>query len=183
MSRPPMTRVQWRAGIHERIVQVGECSEWTGDFSGVTPVVYTPAGFAWPESLKGKQSVRGVLLFMEKGRRLTADQVIRPRCMNPQCVDVRHFQVITRAQQAREQSRRGELQTAQARAAKTLVGRRNAKLDDLAIRQILTSCTTSAEEAARHGVHRSTVSAVRRGDLWAHVLPAASVFTWARASA
>lgn len=174
-----MTRAQWRAGIHERIVQVGECAEWTGDFSGVTPVVYAPAGFAWPESLKGRQSTRGVLLFMEKGRRLTADQVIRPRCMNPQCVDVRHFQVITRAQQAREQSKRGELQTAQARAAKVLVGRRDARLDEAAVNEIRSSSTTVREEAARHAVNPSTISAVRRGELWAHVLPAASVFTWA----
>lgn len=178
-----MTRAQWCAGIRARIAQVGDCMEWTGQFSGATPVVYAPAGFAWPESVKGKQSTRTVLFHIGKGRRPAQDQVIRPRCMNQRCVAEHHFKVMPREQQSREQSRRGELQTAKARAAKTLVGRRNAKLDDLAIVQILTSCTTSSEEAARHGVHRSTVSAVRRGELWAHVLPAASVFTWARASA
>lgn len=178
MSRPHQTRAEWISAIKAQIHPVGECMEWEGQYLGKTPMVYCPREYIRPGNSQGRHSLRSVLYTFATGERLPAGKIIRPRCWNERCVHEDHFQLIDRTEQSGEQSSRGELQTTKARIARTILLRSRSKLDRTKADAIKASTDSHEVEAARHGVSVQTITAIRRGDAWAEVLPAASVFTW-----
>lgn len=183
MSCKPATREQWLSSVRARIQPVGECMEWQGHMrDGVTPGVNAPRGYAWPGNSNGNQSVRTVLYALATGERLPAGTVIRMRCWNDRCVHEDHFQLISRKQLPREQSKRGELSTMKAYLSKVREGKKRAKLSEAQVLDIKTSQESRTEAAKRHGVSPQTVSEIRRGRIHASVVRGASVFAWARAA-
>ncbi len=178
MKGQTMTRQQWLRGINKHLKAVGECVEWQGPFMGKTPVVYTPAGYAWEGSKCGRQSLRSVLFGLDRGHRLSSHSVIRMKCMNDSCAHLDHFYVIPRSHQAKEQAKRGELSTPRRRAAATAIGRSRAKLTQEQVDEIKASRDSSRVEGAKHGVSDATVRAIRSGRLWANTVFGASVFNW-----
>ena len=183
MSCKPATREQWLVSLRRRIEPVGECMEWQGHLTnGKTPSVNTPRGYAWPGNSVGNQSVRSVLYALANGHRLPAGTVIRMKCWNERCVHEDHFQLIKRKDQSREQSKRGELNTAKAYLSKVRVARKRAKLSAAQVLDIQTSDDPRCDAAKRHGVSPQTVSEIRRGRMHASVARGASVFAWGRAA-
>ncbi len=176
--RRHMTREQWLANLKSLIEPVGECMEWQGEFMGKTPVHYSPRGFAFDGSTQGKQSTRAILFALDQKRRLSSDSLIRMRCRNDKCVHEAHFYVIPRSHQPKEQSKRGELRTPRKRAAVTCQQRKPAKLTLEQARAIRHSTTPSREEGEKYGVSSQTITAIRRGVLWAESTQGASVFSW-----
>lgn len=172
------TRETWLAGLSALIEPVGECMEWQGPTMGKTPVYYSPRGYAFDGSVQGKHSARAILFALDRGFRLPAGSLIRMRCRNDKCVHEDHFYVIPRSHQPKEQSKRGELSTPRKRAAVTNQQRKTAKLTLEQARAIRHSTTPSREEAAKYGVSSQTVTAIRRGILWAESTQGASVFSW-----
>ncbi|WAC75343.1 hypothetical protein OU995_11855 [Roseateles sp. SL47] len=87
--------------------------------------------------------------------------------------------VMTIAESVREMARRGELQTAAARAGK-LRGARNrpTKLSLEIAREIRMSQNNMTKEAALRGVSRQAIGLVRAGKLWPEAANGASVFNW-----
>ncbi len=176
MNRQP--RETWLAGLHSQIEPVGECMEWQGPTMGKTPVIYCPRGYAFEGASQGKHSTRAILFALDRGYRLSENSLIRMRCRNDKCVHVAHFYVIHRSHQPKEQSKRGELSTPRKRASITIQQRKTAKLTLEQARSIRHSTTPSREEAKKYGVSSQTVSAIRRGILWAESTQGASVFSW-----
>lgn len=175
-----MTRDEWLTSIRSRIVPVGDCMEWTGPYSnkGLTPIAYCPRGYLYPDSAQERRSLRSVLWTVANGMPAPGDQIIRAKCGNYRCVHEDHWLVITRAEQPREQSRRGELQTPKAARAKMETRRKSAKLTAAQVREIRYGSSTSKEAAAKHGVSAATVNCIRRGKMWREHVSGASVFTW-----
>lgn len=153
----------------------GGCVEWTGAYLGTVPVVYCPRGIPWDTHRGQRQSVRSVLWALKHGHQAPAGQVIRPACCNPLCVREAHWLVTDRQHQSRLQSERGESQTARRKAANKRKARATAKLNERLVLQILVSAQPAKVEAARLGVTRSTITAVRRRELWAGPLPGLQV--------
>ena len=183
MSVPVQSREAWLASIRASIEPVGECMEWQGYYlKGTTPLIYTPAGYAWAGNTKGNQSARSVLYALSAGERLPARTVIRPRCWNERCVHEDHFQLVPRKQQAREQSKRGELQTAKAYFAKLRSAQARAKLTTEQVAAIRDGAESTDAAARLNNVTPQTVRNIRRGRARPDVLPAASVFAWGRAA-
>lgn len=173
-----LTREEWLSKLNSLIEPVGECMEWQGPTMGKTPVYYSPRGYAFEGSAQGKHSTRAILFSLDRGYRLSTNSLIRMRCRNDKCVHEAHFYVIPRSHQPKEQSKRGELSTPRNRAAVTRQQRKTAKLTLEQARAIRHSTTPSREEAKKYGVSSQTVSAIRRGILWAESTQGASVFSW-----
>lgn len=177
---PQMTREVWLAGLESMTEAAGECLEWHGPtMNGKTPVVYVPRGYVLPEWGQYRQSARVVLWALAHGERPPLGHVLRTCCGNDWCVRVEHMRPISRANAPKEQARRGEFSTPTSSAAAIARARsRRTKLSVESAREIRESAQTSAELAARFGVSKATVTAVRRGALWPETTRAASVFTW-----
>lgn len=173
-----MSREKWLMGLRKSCKPVGECIEWQGPYMGKTPLVYCPAGYAWEGSTQSRQSARSVLFSLANGRRLSQHSVIRMRCNNYRCVHEDHFYIIPRTHQAKEQSKRGELQTKRRKVAVTRQARQRAKLTQEDVYAIRASHDSSRVEAKKYDVSSATINAVRRGRLWADVIVGASVFNW-----
>lgn len=173
-----LTRDQWLAEVRSLISPVGECMEWQGSYAGKTPLVYVPRNYAWEGNTQSRQSTRSVLFSLSHGHRLSASSLIRMRCHNYRCVHEDHFCVIPRTHQAKEQGKRGEFSTAKRRAATAKTSRAKAKLTAEIAEQIRLSPDSGPVEAAKHGVSPQTVTAIRRGVLWAETARGASVFSW-----
>ena len=174
MSTPSLTREQWLETLR-RVQPVGECLEWQGRFMGSTPIVYCPAGFHTAGLRGGNQSVRSVLWSLQNGE-APKDQVIRPTCGNWRCVRPDHWLVIDRKRQAKEQARRGELQTTNRKVTARKNARKRGKLTMEIADQIRFSSEPTKALSDRHGVSKSTITAVKRGDLWSPVVRGAWVF-------
>lgn len=152
--------------------------EWQGPTMGKTPVFYSPRGYAFEGSTQGKHSTRAILFSLDRGHRLAPGSLIRMRCRNDKCVHEAHFYVIQRSHHPKEQSKRGELSTPRKTAAVTAQQRKTAKLTIDQARAIRASDAPAREEAKKYGVSSQTISAIRRGVLWAESVVGASVFSW-----
>lgn len=177
---PQMTYDTWLKSLLDLCVPVGECIEWQGPTKkGKTPVVYVPAGYVLPEWGQYKQSARVVLWVLFHESRPPAGTVIRPKCCNDKCVAVEHMVTVPRSKQTVEQALRGELSTPACAAAAIRRARsRGTKLSVEIAREIRASSEASRVLAPRYGVSRATITAVRRGLLWAEAANGASVFSW-----
>jgi hypothetical protein len=173
-----MSRSAWIESILAQMEHAdeGECVEWQGRSYGRVPVVYCPRDYVFPGSAQELRSVRPTLWSIKFEERPPPNMVIRPRCGNSLCVLDEHWQILSRETQAKEQSKRGELQTAKALVSKIRVRRLTAKLTEEAAEQIRLSTRSSREEALIHGVSQPTISAIRRHEMWAPVVAGASVF-------
>lgn len=175
MSTPAWTRERWLGELRNSVEAVGECLEWQGAYMGKTPLVYCPAGMHKTCMRGSRQSVRSVLWALAHGE-APQDQIIRAGCGNWRCVLEQHWQVLTRRTQTLEQSKRGEFATVKRRTAGRAKGRARAKLDAHKAHEIRHSPAPSLELAQRFGVSRSTITAIRRGQLWSVVAPGAWAF-------
>jgi hypothetical protein len=174
------TRESWLLGIMCRVEPVGECLEWTGPYFKSVPLLYCPLDFVFPGSAQERRSVRMTLWALRNGERPPLGQIIRPSCLNDRCVAHEHWLVLDRKTQAREQAKRGELQTHKAQAAKMRTRRASpgAKLTQAKVDAIRTSGLSAKVEAAKYGVAAESINAIRRNAMWANTVPAASVFSW-----
>jgi hypothetical protein len=172
---PPSER--WLHRVAGYMEPVGDCLEWSGPYMGKTPAVYLSRDALWPSTRAQRQSARSVLWTMANGCRPPVGQVIRPACCNHRCVKAEHWLVIDRKQQPTEQAMRGELSTVRRRLVNMRTARRTGKLDETRAQAIRLSDAPARDEAARHGVTAATITAIRRGQLWAPLVPGASAFS------
>lgn len=173
-----MSRDEWLAGLHDQMEQVGECVEWGGPYMGKTPIAYAPRDYLYPGSTQSRHSLRSILYTLDTGERLPDGFVVRQKCRNSRCVSSEHRVVLSRTKQSKEQAKRGELSTPARKAASLRLGRERAKLTLEQAKEIRYSGLSSQHEADKHGITKSAVNAIRRGDLWPESMPLSSVFSW-----
>lgn len=104
--------------------------------------------------------------------------VVRHTCDNPRCVRPSHLLLGTPADNNRDMWERGrcakgEQNGARKHPERLARGERNgvSKLTDEAVREIRASRLPLGHFAKRYGVSEASISGVRRGRLWRHVVP------------
>jgi hypothetical protein len=116
------------------------------------------------------------------GRPLADDQFALHQCDHRACFNPNHLFAGTALDNTRDMLRKGRHYrqvNATPRREKAYpdrrlshgVGHHNARLNEMAVRDIRQSAEALAVVAARHGVSTTTASKVRRGEMWAHVKP------------
>lgn len=144
------------ARVMSRIVEVGECLEWTGGYSKRSPRI----------SYKGKLlNVRRALAIdagMLKGD--DDERVAVVSCMNWRCVRPEHVQLLPRSEvQRRTSSRQNRTIGARKVSAKA---RKHAKINAQIAAEIRSSTETQREIAKRYGISQALVYAVKKGRVW-----------------
>lgn len=89
-------------------------------------------------------------------------KVIRHKCDNMRCARPDHLELGTVADNVQDAVKRGRVSKG--------VSRYNAKLDDLAIQEIRYSTEQGKVLARKYGVSPSSISMVRSGNSWKHVV-------------
>ena len=175
-----MSREDWLLGIFDLIEPVGECEEWQGMLIGRTPVGYTPLGYLFEGSSRGKHSVRSIRWVAEHGEMPKAGHVVRMTCRSDRCVCIAHMKLMTRADSVREQFKRGEHDTPKRRASVIQRARANpnAKLTIEGAREIRASEEADEVLSERFGICTKRIAMVRRGEAWPELASGASVFNW-----
>jgi hypothetical protein len=166
------TGIKTLADIRERCVEVGECWEWQGSFSGcgqprhrldgkqrkVCHTAFALAGKTWPE---GKYLVR--------------------KCGNLACVNPAHLEPMTRSEQMKLAASMGKCSRPDQTAARTNGNRARSKYSmELAnkVRAMRSENFTLANISEALGVPVDVASKMARGVMWAPTASGASVFDW-----
>lgn len=105
-------------------------------------------------------SVRRVVWGLKR-KPLNFQDTIKPACGNWACVEYGHMQKASRAD-----ARRGSPLTLLHKARIATAQRKGAKLTMEIARQIRASADSESLEAAKWGVTKATVSAIRRNEIW-----------------
>ncbi len=145
--------------IKLRCKEIGECWEWA------TPLT-SEATRRYPSMrLNGKViNPRRVAYEFYRGRLLKPEEKLTPICDNPYCLNPEHMKVQSLTQALQRAGRLGKLSAVSAK--KLAVARQRAKLDLQAAREIRLSDESGPVLAARYGVDKSMISAVRLGKCW-----------------
>lgn len=116
---------------------------------------------------------------------LLSGKPIKPRhlvwgtCDEPLCCNPTHTRSGTRKQCVQWMSRHGRLSTPKARRSKLAVARRNRKLSDEQVREILRDARPAVQIAAQYGTSRQVISAIKRRTMYADVVLGCDVFSLA----
>jgi hypothetical protein len=121
---------------------------------------------------KGKRATH-VALFLETGEWPPKGVDVCHRCDNPSCVRPDHLFIGTRRENMRDCVKKGRNantihlipKEAQVRGSK----HPRAKLNEEAVRRILSSGERAVVLAERYGVRRNTINQIRAGKAWNHV--------------
>lgn len=135
-----------------RVVQRDWCLVWTGSCDN---------GGRDPRATLGGQSVnvrRAIWSAMHGGRKLPADCMVGVSCKTPGCVDPAH--IVARS---RSKALRGIPKTLAHKAAIATTKRKNSKLPQDKVADVLLSTLTGAKEAEQHGLCKAMVNRIRAG--------------------
>lgn len=144
------------ARVMSRVVEVGDCLEWTGGYSKRSPRI----------------SHQGTLLNVRRALAMDAnmlkgesdDRVAVVSCMNWRCVRPEHVQVMPRSEvQKRTSSRQNRTIGARKVSA---IARKHAKINAQIAAEIRASTETQRQIAKRYGVSQSLVYAIKKGRVW-----------------
>lgn len=154
-----------------RCIEVGDCLEWTGTYTGLLPVVMVPRA-CLPESRMRPGlhtlyvSVRRALVTVTRGVDV-GSRVVVPRCDNPRCVRVDHLSSLSRPDHARRMSSRARgTDLARGRRISATKRSKTAKLTAEDVREIRESSESCGVLSQRYGVDRSFVSRIKRWEVW-----------------
>lgn len=87
------------------------------------------------------------------------------RCDNPPCVNPAHLFLGTHADNVADKQRKGRCSRVGPRGSRSHL----AKLTESQVESVLASSDSDAALAAAYGVHRMTVSNIRKGHTWKHL--------------
>lgn len=144
------------ARVMSRVVEVGECLEWTGAYSKRSPRI----------------SHQGVLLNVRRALAIDAEmlegeadqRVAVVKCMNWRCVRPDHVLVLSRTEnQKRVSSRQSNLIRGRKVSA---IARKQAKISAEIANEIRESTESQRQIAKRYGVSQSLVYAIKNGRVW-----------------
>lgn len=144
------------ARVMSRVVEVGECLEWTGGYSKRSPRI----------------SYEGTLLNVRRALAIDAnmlkgdddERVAVVSCDNWRCVRPEHVQLMLRSEVQKRTSRR-QNRIIGARKISTKA-RKKAKISAEIAAEIRASTETQRQIAKRYGVSQSLVYAIRKGIVW-----------------
>lgn len=147
--------------IHDRCAEVGECWVWQQAVTtrGSYPIMRVRPG--------GCLYVRRIAVALD-GRPAQPRQPVVATCGEPRCCNPAHLQPSTTAAVAKHAAEQGKFSTL-TRRAKVAAHRRAApgtKLTMEIARTIRASTETGPVLAARYGVNRSLINAIKRGTAW-----------------
>lgn len=158
----PAPRLLTLPMIHGRCEEVGECLIWTQSASG--------SGTPYAQHGGKVTNMRRLVYELSEGEPLPADRVVRMCCGSTLCLQREHMKASTRGQLIRDMARQGKLSSPSASASKLVAARKRAAerngMNMERANKIRAETGTLAEIAARNGMHKSTVSTIRRGATW-----------------
>lgn len=149
--------------------EYGECLLWKGVMSCGSPVVYH----------KGKyKQCRRLVYEATADEKIPQGYLATVCCEEPRCLNFFHLRLRTHKQIGRANAKAGKYSTPQRRMAIALGRRRSktAKLDEAKVREIRASTDPCSVEAKKHGINKSMVARIRRGQAWVTAAPNSSVF-------
>lgn len=153
-----------RDAILAKCEPVNDCLEWTGGCNSVGhPIMYV-------HGQGGGKLVRRVLAEAS-GIELSPEKVIRMKCGNPLCMNVKHMHVTTRRHVGILAAKAGRLSSVSKSRGCFKAALRRAKLDADKVRAIRESEETTKELAELYGVSIKTIYDVRTGASWRCLLP------------
>lgn len=147
------------ARVMSRVIEVGNCLEWTGAYSVRVPAI------AW----KGKQmNVRRALAIdLQLLSGCCANKVAVVCCGNWRCVAPDHVRVITRKKLQQQTANAGHhASQIIANCKRSRSARRRAKLTEKQVAEIREAQGTQRELAKRFGVSQATIFAIKKGNVW-----------------
>jgi hypothetical protein len=160
IPRPPFTVTADIIRRFDRFVSKSDdgCWEWTGSRGPKGYGHFTINEADKPRTYKAHRVAYKLATGVHPGAMLVCHS-----CDNPSCVRPAHLFLGTGKDNAADRDRKG-------RGGK-LFGTANpeAKLNPAAVREIRLSTLSPGKEAARHGVTRRAILAVREGRTWSHV--------------
>jgi len=165
-----MTLEELMDHLRAKCVEVGDCLIWKTESSAdIRPRV----------SINGKRVlIRRALAEMKLGRKLRSSEYASCTCKEPLCMEFDHVRAVTVAKLRAETGAVGGYSTLQKRIHLSNKARAKAKITPEIVAAIKASTDTQEVEAAKHGIHRSMVSFIRRGKKWVdHSSPFAGLFT------
>lgn len=145
--------------IKARCVEEGDCLIWQGGVSKEGYPIMKHGGACL--------HVRRVAIALD-GREPKRRQPVTCSCGDKRCIQPRHLKLSTYSKIGKATAATG-VYAAKARCAKVAHANRNradTKLTMEIAREIRASTESSEALAARYGVYRSRINAVRRGDAW-----------------
>lgn len=157
--------------ILARCIEVGDCLEWTGTYTGALPVVMVPRECLPDSKMRPGLhtlyvSVRRALVTVTRGVDAGA-RIAVPRCDNPKCVRVDHISALTKQDHARRMSKHARsTDLARGRRISATKRSKTAKLTAETVREIRESNESYSVLSKRHGVARSFVSRIKRWEVW-----------------
>lgn len=150
--------------------EVGDCWEWFGSFqsSGNTPAM----------NWKGHVNPVRRFIAQELGLDLSDGKVVTCKCRNYMCVNPDHIMVITRKRLQSMSAKELNYAANPARVKKIAdKARARSRLTMEIAQQIREAEGTQPEIAQRFGISQSTVSLIKRGEIWRdHTNPFAGLF-------
>lgn len=148
------------ARVMSRVVEVGDCLEWTGGYTGtrVPSIKY-----------QGKDMNVRRAIALDTGMIVVNNplRVAVVRCMNWRCVRPEHIQILQRQKLQRRTANRNHASAKLIGARKiSAQARKRAKLTAELAAEIREATDTHREIAKRYGVSHATVYAIKRGITW-----------------
>lgn len=160
------------ASILARCDEFGECMRWTGPKANGSPLIRKDGKYAM---------ARRVVHELTTGKPIRRGHHAVMRCRDPNCLVFEHMTLLTTKQISDLAAKEGRFSTPTRRAAITAGVRKRAaaKLNLQIAREIFNSCESGPVLAARHNVHRSMITRIKRGKAWAQGVANSSVFNQA----
>jgi hypothetical protein len=139
----------------------GDCMDWTGATHRGVPVLRLTAAMNRPD-LPVFLRVGRWMWERHTGRRLSAQQTLKPICGSDTCVNPEHQKPQRRGIEQRGRAKSLAERASIARGVRQALGR----LTPEQVRHIRESDAPSAELAARYCITSANVNHIRRGDTW-----------------
>lgn len=140
--------------IMERTEEYGDCLLWTGATGDSGHPIHKPSG-------KPCQLVRRTVWYLA-GNELIPRQPLVATCREKRCINPEHTAQSTTAKISQDAAKRGKFSTLKRRAAIAAGMTHRHKLSAAAVNEIKASTDSGPVLAARHNVHRSLVTRIKR---------------------
>lgn len=147
------------ARVMSRVIEVGDCLEWTGAYSERIPAI----------NLKGKMVTvrRALAIDLQLLSECCTDKVAVVRCGNWRCVAPDHVRVITRKKLQQQTANAGHRASQIiANRKRSMRARRRGKLTEEQVAEIRDAQDTQRQLAKRFGVSQATIFAIKKGKVW-----------------
>ena len=148
-----------RAQLARNTEEVGECLEWQGYREDGTPRITVRAN-----GRSQVMQVRRVQWLLHHGPESIENRLVYASCGNQHCVHPDHLKLLTPQQRGRMMGSRSNTAARSAKIAQK--ARAKGKLTIENVREIRASDETGVALAARFGVNKSMISAIRSHRAW-----------------